>query len=50
MSRVFFDEGWSRKTSDKVTFEQRHECKEGVNRGALGTFMEVAGRHVAGGK
>lgn len=50
MSKVFFDKGWSRKSSDKVTFERRHEYKEGVNRGALGIFMEVAGMHVAGGK
>lgn len=41
---MFFDKVWSRKASDKVTFEQRHDCKEGVSWGALFTFKKVAGR------
>lgn len=37
-----FDEGWSRKASDKVAFEQRPEHKEGGSWGALDVFKEVA--------
>lgn len=44
---MFFDKAWSRKNSDKKTFEQRHECKEGVSWGVfdmLKESREVRGR------
>lgn len=41
---MFFDKAWSRKASDKKTFEQRHECKERVSWGVCDMLKEIAGK------